>query len=147
MVKAVNYPAWLAQLQGDISGLRRENDVYKTQYGGPTSRRGTSFGQAFLMSIGLLSLVGGATLGGMYYANRMNDQNNENLLALLGLQQANTEKPITVQPAVVTPKPVIAAPKQVETPKVAAVTPPPALPKITVKRPSLDTEEVKALLG
>ena len=42
----------LAQLQGDISGLRKENDNYKAYYSTPGASRGTSFGQAFLMTIG-----------------------------------------------------------------------------------------------
>ncbi len=136
----------LAQLQGDIAGLRHENDSFKSYYNVPdAASRGTSFGQAFLMTIGLVALVGGATIGGMYYANRMNNQNNENLMALLGLQQARTQKAVVKTPEPVVKKAVVVAPKKVEPPK-AAPPPPPALPKITVKRPQLDSAEVKALL-
>ncbi len=145
--------ALLAQLQGDISGLRKENENYKAYYNNPNMRRGTSIGQAFLMSVGLLALVGGASLGGMYYANSINDRNNENLLALLGLQQAENKKTVLVAPPRATPAPAPAKPVQVapkpEKPKVVAVAPPPkppALPKVKVKRPNLDSAEVKALL-
>ncbi len=142
----------LSQLQGDISGLRKENDSYKALY--DTRRSGTSLGQAFLMSIGLLALVGGATLGGMYYANSINNKNNENLLAMLGLEegQANKSAPqALIRKAVIAtpaPKP---EPKKIVAPKVAALAPaprpaPPPLPKITVKRPQLDSAEVRALL-
>jgi hypothetical protein len=142
----------LAQLQGDISGLRQENDSFKAYYNVPDGRpRGTSIGQAFLMTIGLLALVGGATIGGMYYANRMNDRNNENMLALLGLQQSRNQKQIAIQPEIVVKKPVVVETvKKVEKPKVVAVAPtppPPALPKIVVKRPKLDSAEVQALLA
>ena len=142
----------LAQLQGDISGLRKENDSFKAYYDVPEGRRGTSIGQAFLMTVGLLALVGGATVGGMYYANSINDQNNENLLTLLGLQKENNQKVAALEAAVIAEKTAAVAPKKA-TPKVAAVAPaaapaptPPALPKIVVKRPKLETAEVQALL-
>ncbi len=145
----------LSQLQGDISGLRQESDSFKNYYSNPTARRGgTSIAQAFLMTIGLVALVGGATVGGIYYANSLNDQNNENLMALLGLEKARNEKvaaaleaarianekTVVVKPKTVTPKPPV---------KVAAVAPktPPALPRVVVrKQPNLDSAEVKALL-
>ena len=139
----------LAQLQGDISGLRQENDSLKTIYNSPQGRRSTSIGQAFLMTVGLLALVGGATGAGIYYANSLNDQNNENLLALLGLQKENSQKVAALEAAAVAEKTKLAvAPKKARV-KVAAVAPaaPPALPKIIVKRPKLETEEVQALLN
>ena len=139
----------LAQLQGDISGLRQENDSLKTIYNSPGGRRGTSVGQAFLMTVGLLALVGGATGGGIYYANSINDQNNENLLALLGLQKENSQKVAALEAAAIAEKTPLAAPRKAET-KVAAIAPaaaPPPLPKIVVKRPKLETEEVQALLA
>ncbi|MCP4935759.1 MAG: hypothetical protein GY927_16510 [bacterium] len=141
----------LAQLQGDISGLRQENDSLKTFYNLPQGRRKTSIGQAFLMTVGLVALVGGATVGGIYYANSINDQNNENLLALLGLQKENSQKVAALEAAVVAEKAaVIAAQRTAKAKvKVAAVapTPPPALPKIVVKRPKLESDEVQALLA
>ncbi|MCF6198298.1 MAG: hypothetical protein L3J67_02685 [Hyphomicrobiaceae bacterium] len=141
----------LSQLQGDISGLRKENDNYKALY--DNTNRGTSLGQAFLMTVGLLALVGGATVGGMYYANSLNSQKNENLLAMLGLQEGQTAKrarQALVEKAVVAAP--VAVPKGVVAPKVAALAPvraptPPPLPKITVKRPKLDSAEVRALLA
>ncbi len=141
--------ALLAQLQGDISGLRKENDSYKTYYNNPRARRGTSIGQAFLMTVGLLSLVGGATVGGMYYANSLNTKNNENLRALLGLVQAQKQKEALLRTPrePVVPKPVIVKPKIVPKPVAVKPAPPPALPKITVRRPQLDSAEVKALLA
>ena len=140
----------LSQLQGDISGLRKENDNYKALY--DNTNRGTSLGQAFLMTVGLLALVGGATVGGMYYANSINNQKNENLLAMLGLKEGQTTKPVPqpiLKKAVVAAP--VAAPKKVVAPKVAALAParapaPPPLPKITVKRPQLDSAEVRELL-
>ncbi len=143
----------LAQLQGDISGLRQENDSLKTFYNSPRGGRRTSVGQAFLMTVGLLALVGGATAGGIYYANSINDQNNENLLALLGLQKENSQKVAALEAAASAKRvAVVTARKAVkEKPKVkvAAVAParPPALPKIVVKRPKLESDEVKALLA
>ena len=138
----------LSQLQGDISGLRKENDSYKAIYNA-SGRGSTSLGQAFLMTIGILALVGGATIGGMYYANSLNNQNNDNLLAMLGLQEGQGQEPAAAIRQVALPTP---APVQPAQPKVAAFAPapvpaPPPLPKITVKRPSLDTAEVRALLG
>ena len=102
----------LAQLQGDISGLRKENDSFKAYYNTPQGRRSTSIGQAFLMTIGLLALVGGATVGGIYYANSLNDQKNENLLALLGLQKENTQKIASLEQAATVQKAVVVAPKK-----------------------------------
>ena len=145
---AEGLPRLLAQLQGDISGLRKENDSFKNYYKSPEMRRGTSLGQAFLMTIGLLALVGGSTIGGMYYANRMNDRTNENLLALLGLQQMQAKRDAEKKQEPAARKAVAKSPQKVEKPKVAAVAPPPpALPKITVKRPKLDSAEVQALIG
>ncbi len=141
----------LAQLQGDISGLRQENDSLKTFYNSPQGGRRTSVGQAFLMTVGLVALVGGATASGIYYANSINDQNNENLLALLGLQKQNSQKVAALEAAASAKRvAVVAARKTVKAKvKVAAVAPntPPALPNIVVKRPKLETEEVQALLA
>ncbi len=138
----------LAQLQGDISGLRQENDSLKTIYNTPRGRRGTSIGQAFLMTIGLLALVGGATSAGIYYANSINEKNNENLLALLGQQKQNSAKVAALEAAALAEKSALAAPKKPKAKAAVVVaSKPPALPKIVVKRPKLESSEVQALLN
>jgi hypothetical protein len=135
----------LTLLQGDISGLRKESDNYRDYYVGAGRPRSIVIGQTFLMTIGLLALVGGSVIGGMYYVNNLNGQSNENLLSLLGLQQASTQKIEVRKTETVIEKAARAEPKAI-TPKVVVVAPPPALPKITVKRPKLDSAEVKALM-
>ena len=143
----------LAQLQGDIVGLRRENDNYKYA----AANQGTSLGQAFLMSVGIISLVVGAGLGGMYFATSRGAQGNDNFLALLGLKDKPVPPPVAVQapPPVVKKVVVVEAPKPKPKPKpqkVAVATPPPAptpppLPKLSVRRMKLDSAEVQALLA
>lgn len=137
----------LAQLQGDIAHMRHDEQALKNIYGAPAQQRGASLGQAFLMSLGMLTLLGAATFGGFYFANRMNSQNTENLLALVGLQQQTKETtPAAASPDKAAPGVNVAAGKT-DT-QVAALPAQPAapLPSVTVKQPKLETAEVQALL-
>ena len=136
----------LAQLQGDIANMRHDNEAFKTQYNVPAVQKsGTSFGQAFLMTLGLLALIGGATLGGFYFANRMNDKSQENLLALIGMQQ----KASKVEAVSLAPRPTAPTMTLAPAVKVAAAPRPkaPALPKVKVRaQPKLESAEVQALI-